>query len=107
MDRLKGWMRRSLKYFLIWPLFRAYRRKLRRSVRWRLADSHITAVWSSVLGLCVILVVIIFATSWFAFPAGGEAPEEAAAFAHIVDQVQTSKPLSNQQLSALLVALST
>lgn len=107
MSRIKRWTRQSLKYLLIWPLFRAYRRKLRRSVRWRLADSHITAVWSSVLGLCVILVVVIFATSWFAFPAGGEAPEEADAFARIVERVQSAKPMTNDQLSVLLVALST
>ena len=102
MNRAKS----CAKYLLIWPLWQAYRRKLRQRVRWRLADSHLTAVWSSILVLCALLVIAIFVASWFTFPSGGEAPEEAAAIARMVDDIQQTRPMTNDQLSVLLTAIS-
>jgi signal transduction histidine kinase len=97
---------RYAKYLLIWPLWQAYRRKLRQRVRWRLADSHLTAVWSSIIVLCVLLVIAIFVASWFTFPSGGEAPEEATAIVRMIDDVQKTRPMTNDQLSVLLAAIS-
>jgi signal transduction histidine kinase len=102
-----NWAKSHAKYVLIWPIARAYRRKLRQRVRWRLADSHLTAVWASILVLCVLLMAAVFIASWFTFPSGGEAPEEASAIVRMVENVQKTHPMSNDQLSALLTAVST
>jgi two-component system sensor histidine kinase BaeS len=96
--------KRYLKYFLVWPLFRAYRGKLRRSLRWRLADSHVTAVWSSVIGLCVISLVMTVIWAWVAFPNEGELKDETSRIASIVSQYQQPNT-TNADVSALLNAL--
>jgi len=96
---------RSLKYFLIWPLFRAYREQLRRRLRWRLADSHVTAVWSSVVALCGVLLIGTVWWAWFAFPKEGELHDETAQLTAILEAVQPPAGLSNADLSALLTAL--
>lgn len=98
--------RRYLKYVLIWPLFRAYRGKLRRSLRWRLADSHVTAVWSSVIGLCLISLVLTVIWAWVAFPNDGELKDEASRIASIVSQYQQPGTATNADVSSLLSALS-
>lgn len=102
-----NWTKRHAKYLLILPLAQAYRRKLRQRVRWRLADSHLTAVWASILVLCALLLASVFIASWFTFPSGGEAPEEATAIVRMVENVETTRPLTHDQLSALLTAVST
>ena len=96
----------SWKYLLIWPLFPAYRRKLKRSVRWRLADSHVTAVWSSVIGLCVILLTMTVVWAWLAFPNDRELRDETEGLAFIVGQFQRSNSVTTQDVSALLDAIS-
>jgi hypothetical protein len=48
----RGWG--ALRYLLIWPLFRLYRDCVRRSLRWRLAESHLLTVFLSVLIISLI-----------------------------------------------------
>ncbi|MDP9369692.1 MAG: hypothetical protein M3Q03_15700, partial [Chloroflexota bacterium] len=53
---------RFLRYATIWPLIVAYERKCRRSLRWRLAESHLGTVFFSVLAISVIGAAAVVTT---------------------------------------------
>ena len=43
-----------LRFLFLWPILAAYERKARRSISWRLAESHLLTVFLSVLVISAI-----------------------------------------------------
>jgi signal transduction histidine kinase len=96
-----------LKYLLIWPLYDAYQRKTAHSLRWKLAGSHLATVFLSIIATSVIGALALVAVSLFDDPRTREPATEAMAVAKIVKQTNQENPLSNEEMSTILLGLST
>jgi signal transduction histidine kinase len=103
------WLHRLsyLKYLLIWPLYEAYQRKTARSLRWKLAGSHLATVFLSIIATSVIGALILVAVSLFDDPRTREPAAEAKIVAGIVERTNAEEPLASEEMSAVLLGLST
>ena len=84
---------------------KAYRRKTRTSLPWRLAGSHFGTVLLSVLMICLVGIVFTLISTRVALPKAAEAALEAEKTSRIVDPFSRSEQLSNQDLSVLFKAM--
>jgi signal transduction histidine kinase len=96
-----------LKYLLIWPLYEAYQRKTARSLRWKLAGSHLATVFLSIIATSVIGALILVAVALFDDPRIREPAAEARIVANIVEDTNAERPLTSEEMSAVLLGLST
>jgi signal transduction histidine kinase len=96
-----------LKYLLIWPLYDAYRRKTARSLRWRLIGSHLATVFLSIIATSVIGALLVVAIFGFVDPRTNEPAAEAKIVAELIARTNAEEPLSNEELSAILLGFST
>lgn len=84
---MTGWTLRrlrSLRYLLVWPAIAAYRRRARRSLRWRLTGSHLLTL---LIGLATALTLVGLLSALGALvsdPARGEPADDARAAATIL-----------------------
>ena len=98
------WPPRFLRCLLIVPLVRAYRRKVRTRLSWRLAGSHFATVLVSVVAICVVGVVVAVIASRLAAPSESEAAFEAYEVARIVEGLQENG-VSDADLNAVFRAV--
>jgi signal transduction histidine kinase len=103
------WLHRLsyLKYLLIWPLYEAYQRKTARSLRWKLAGSHLATVFLSIIATAVIGALILVADTLYHDPRVREPSAEAKVVAQIVERTNAEEPLSSAELSTVLLGLTT
>lgn len=71
----RGW--RALRYLLIWPLIQTYRDCIRRSLRWRLAESHVGTVLFSVVAISLVGSVAAVSRTFVDKPMAQEPAREA------------------------------
>lgn len=71
----RGW--RALRYLLIWPLITVYRDCVRRSLRWRLAESHVGTILISVAAVSLIGAAASVASAFIQRPMEQEPANEA------------------------------
>src|SRR5215217_2509239 len=115
MDRApqSAWKRRligsvrQLRFLLIWPLITAWRRKTRRSLRWRLAASHFAVVLYSVIAIAAVGVATMLVLAYVQAPTRNEAAAEASMIAHSLELMSDKVAMTNGDRSALLRALAT
>src|SRR5215213_5517152 len=100
------WPPKFLRYLLIVPLVRAYRRKVRTHLSWRLAGSHFATVLVSVVAICVVGVVVAVVASRLAAQADTEASFEAFEVARIVEGLEEEN-FSDADLNAVFRAVVT
>jgi signal transduction histidine kinase len=96
-----------LKYLLVWPLYDAYQRKTARSLRWKLAGSHLATVFLSIIATSVIGALVLVATSLIDDPRTREPATEARMVAEIVEHTNQEYPLSSEEMSTIMLGLST
>jgi len=94
-----------MKYLLIWPIIRDYRRKTRASLSWRLAGSHFGTVLLSVLTICIVGVTIVVIASRLALPKAAEASVEAQLVSLTVEGIREETSITDQEFSAILKGL--
>jgi len=94
-----------MKYLLIWPIIRDYRRKTRTSLSWRLAGSHFGTVLLSVLTICIVGVTIVVIASRLALPKAAEASVEAQLVSLTVEGIREETSITDQEFSAILKGL--
>ena len=78
---------RWLRYILLWPLLATYEGKARRSLRWRLAESHLLTVFLSVLAISVIGGGVLVAYSFQQNPVQREPAIEAKEIAEMLQEL--------------------
>ncbi|MDP9366443.1 MAG: HAMP domain-containing protein, partial [Chloroflexota bacterium] len=71
----RGWP--ALRYLLVWPLIQTYRDCVRRSLRWRLAESHVGTILFSVAAVSLIGAVASVASAFIQRPMEQEPANEA------------------------------
>src|SRR4051794_14708016 len=98
--RPKLWPPSYVRYLLIWPLIRAYRRKTRTRLSWRLAGSHFATVLVSVLVICAVTIVIAVIGSRLASPSHDEAAVEAWQASQMLRDAGAARPLTFDQTDA-------
>ncbi len=81
----RGW--RALRYLLVWPLIRVYRDCVRRSLRWRLAESHVGTVLFSVVAVSLVGAVAAVAQAFIDKPMAQEPAREARWVAESLTEV--------------------
>jgi signal transduction histidine kinase len=96
-----------LRYVLIWPLITAWRRKTRRSLRWRLAASHFAVVLYSVLAIAAVGIAAMLILAYVQAPTRNEAAAEASMIAGSFEDLAEKVPLTNDDRSVLLRAMAT
>jgi signal transduction histidine kinase len=106
-NRCAGATSRCLKMLLIVPLVRAYRRRTRTRLAWRLAGSHFATVFVSVLAICLVGVIIAVAASKLTSATEDEAGFEAWNVAQIVEGINDKGGVSDAELSAIFKGLTT
>src|SRR5690349_21313147 len=92
---------RFLRYLLIWPVIAGYRRRVRHSLRWRLAGSHLSTVFLSILTVSVVGAIVLVATSFIQRPADQEPGYDAKTVAEMLGQMGWQTSLSAPRTSAL------
>ena len=97
---------RWLRYLLLVPLYRAYRRRTARDLRWRLATSHVIAVILSVAIIGLIGASILVGIALFRSPAASEPARDAREVVRIVEQATGDTLLSPDEASGILSAIS-
>jgi signal transduction histidine kinase len=96
-----------LRYILIWPLVTAWRRKTRRSLRWRLAASHFAVVLYSVFAIAAVGIAAMIILAWVQAPTRNEAAAEASMIAQSFEELAGSAAFTNDDRSVLLRAMAT
>lgn len=94
-SRWRHWGRRCLdwrgthwlRYLLIWPLFRVYRECVRRSLRWRLAESHVATILLSVLAVSLVGALATVGAAFIQRPMDQEPSREARLVADGLEQL--------------------
>lgn len=93
-----------MRYLLIWPVFTAYRRRARRSLRWRLAGYNMATLIAG-LATALILVGLLAAVGASARDHAEQEPaEDARAVAEFLTQVgavRASEPITPESLDAV------
>ena len=84
------WPIRHLRYCLVWPLIAAWRRKTRRSLRWRLAASHFAVVLYSVLAIATVGIAAMIILAYVQAPTQNEAAAEASMIAQSIEELAGS-----------------
>jgi len=94
---------------LIWPLIAWYRRCVRRSLRWRLAESHVGTVLLSVLAISLLGAVATTVAGFIQNPVGQEPATEAQWVATALDRLgwTDDAAIRDPKTSALLAAMAT
>src|SRR3954464_853730 len=72
------WPFRLLRFFLLWPLIKSWRRKTRRSLRWRLAASHFAVVLYSIMAIAIVGIGLMIVLAYVQTPTENEAAVEAS-----------------------------
>ncbi len=98
---------RFLRYATIWPLIVAYERKCRRSLRWRLAESHLGTVFFSVLAISVIGAAAVVTTALVQNPVRREPATEAQIVAQMLADLEWSADPVPTWTSPLLGGMAT
>ncbi|MEA2514713.1 MAG: two-component system, OmpR family, sensor kinase [Thermomicrobiales bacterium] len=101
------WPIRQLRFLLIWPLVSAWRRKTRRSLRWRLAASHFAVVLYSVFAIAAVGIAAMMILAVIQVPTENEAAAEASVIAKSFERLATRAPLTDADRSSLLRAMAT
>jgi signal transduction histidine kinase len=96
-----------LRYVLVWPLITTWRRKTRRSLRWRLAASHFAVVLYSVLAIAAVGIATMLILAYVQAPTRNEAAAEASLIADGFEKLAESTALTNDDRSVLLRAMAT
>jgi signal transduction histidine kinase len=101
------WMHRLsyLKYLLIWPLYEEYRRKCARSLRWRLAGSHLATVFLSIIATSIVGALVLVTFSFFDDPRSREPAAEAKETAKVLEELNATSPLTPEETSSILKGL--
>src|SRR3954451_7880413 len=94
-----------LKYVLVWPLYEAYQQKCARSLRWRLAGSHLATVFLSIIATSIVGALVLVAFSFFDDPRSREPAAEAQEVAEIVQHLNEQGSMSPEDTSAILQGL--
>jgi len=99
-----GW-----RYLLIVPLIRAYRQRVNRSLRWRLAESHVGTVLLSVLAISLLGAIATMMAGFIQNPVGQEPATDARWVAESLDDLgwTSDDALRDPKTSALLAAMAT
>ena len=98
----------ALRFLLVWPLIRYYRECVRRSLRWRLAESHVGTVLLSVLVISVVGAAAVVGWTLIRNPIAEEPSREASWVAEaIMDLGWTVDDLREPQASTLLALMAT
>lgn len=105
--RFTSLARRFLRFLLIYPLVRAYRRRTRTKLSWRLAGSHFATVLVSVVAICVVGVLIALIASRLTSETDGEAGYEAWDVAQIVEGMTENGAISDNELNAIFKGVTT
>jgi signal transduction histidine kinase len=100
---------RLLRFLFVWPLIAAYERKAARSLRWRLAESHLLTVFVSVLAIAVIGGGVLVAYAFVENPVKQEPVNEAQIIAGMLQDMRLTSPeaLSQPEVSSLLMYIAT
>ncbi len=98
---------RFLRYVTIWPLIVAYERKCRRSLRWRLAESHLGTVFFSVLAISVIGAAAVVTTALVQNPVRREPATEAQIVAQMLADLNWTADPVPDWTSPLLSGIAT
>lgn len=96
---------RWLRYLLLVPLYRAYRRRTERDLRWRLATSHVIAVILSVGIIGLIGASILVAVALLGSPVASEPARDAREAARIVEAAAGDAILTADETSGVLSAI--
>ncbi len=96
------WPPRFLRYLLIWPLLKAYRRRTRTSLPWRLAGSHFGTVLLSVVMICVVGIVGALIIARVSLPSAEEAALEAMYASKLIEGTAAETPLTNSDVNVIL-----
>jgi len=103
---------RVLRYLALWPLFGLSERRARRSLRWRLAESHLGTVFLSVIAISVIGAAVVVISALTEDPVLKEPASEAKDVADLLDRLGWSSgvvadPAGAERVSVLLSAITT
>jgi len=99
---------RALRYLLLWPLIQYYRECVRRSLRWRLAESHVGTVLLSVLVISVVGAAAVVGWTLIRNPMDEEPAREAQWVAEALDELEwTVDDLQDPRASTLLELMAT
>src|SRR4051794_24729422 len=79
------------KFLLIWPLYEAFRRKCARSLRWRLASSHLATVFLSIIATSIVAALILVSFSYFDDPRSREPGAEAREVAETLEALNAKQ----------------
>src|SRR5262245_43330766 len=101
------WPFRQLRFLLVWPLISSWRRKTRRSLRWRLAASHFAVVLYSVLAIAAVGIAGMVTLAYVHVPTQNEAAAEASVVAKSLRGIEEKTPLTDADRSAILKAMAT
>jgi signal transduction histidine kinase len=107
LRRLLFWPVRQLRFLLFWPLISTWRRKTRRSLRWRLAASHFAVVLYSVFAIAAVGIAAMVVLALVQVPTQNEAAAEASVVAKSFQRLEKKVPLSDAERSAILRAMAT
>ncbi|MCC6791923.1 MAG: HAMP domain-containing histidine kinase [Thermomicrobiales bacterium] len=95
-----------LRMLLVYPLVKAYRRRTRTKLSWRLAGSHFATVFVSVIAICLVGVAIALIASRVT-STDAEAGYEAWDVAQIVEGMSPSGMIDDAELSAIFQGIAT
>ena len=103
---------RVLRYLTLWPLFELSERRARRSLRWRLAESHLGTVFLSVIAISGIGAAVVVISALTEDPVLKEPASEAKDVADLLDRLGwtagiTADPAGAERVSVLLNAITT
>jgi signal transduction histidine kinase len=101
------WPVRQLRFLLIWPLVSAWRRKIRRSLGWRLAASHFAVVLYSVFAIAAVGIAAMVVLAYVQVPTQNEAAAEASVVARSFERIAEKTSLTDADRSSLLLAMAT
>lgn len=109
---MKPYKRRSrlvglLRLLLIFPIFGAWRRRTRRSLRWRLAASHFAVVLYSVMAIAVVGIAAMIVLAFIQVPTENEAAAEAQLVADSFERLAGRVALTDPDRSAILRGMAT
>jgi signal transduction histidine kinase len=106
----RHWLVRFLwffRYLLFIPLMRSWRRRTRRSLRWRLAGSHFAVVLYSVMAIAIVGIAAMLTLAFVQVPTKNEAATEAQAIAESFHDLDRKTTLTDADRSAILRAMAT
>lgn len=101
------WPFRLLRFFLLWPLISSWRRKTRRSLRWRLAASHFAVVLYSIVAIAIVGIGLMILLAYVQSPTDHEAAGEASLVAKEFQELSTRIGLTDTERTTLLRAMAT